>query len=188
MGAHVRRIRLNWLLLAAGATLSALAVVVSMQIHALGDRVRQAEDDRAVLSDQVEKLGGVPLVSPSPGPRGERGAPGPTGTAGARGRDGEDGRDGERGPTGPPGPAGPQGSPGPKGDPGPAVTGPPGPRGEPGEPGADGQDGKDGRDGDPGPRGEPGPPSSGWSFTYLGVTYRCTPADPGSATYTCQPQ
>ncbi|MFI6793691.1 hypothetical protein ACIBG4_40805 [Nonomuraea sp. NPDC050383] len=192
MGQHVRRLGRNWVLFAAGATLSVLAVVVSFQIHSFGERLRQAEDDRAVLSDQVERLGGVPLVSPSasPGPRGQRGQTGATGTPGVSGRPGKDGTDGTAGPTGPPGPTGPQGSPGPRGEPGETVTGPPGAQGDPGEDGQDGRDGAQGPKGDtgePGPRGDPGPPPAGWSFTYLGVTYQCEPASPGSTTYTCKP-
>nr|SAP16333.1 Phage tail fiber protein [Nonomuraea gerenzanensis] len=165
------------------AVLGALMV----QINGLAERVRQAESDRTVLTEQVKKLGGVPLVSPSPGPPGERGdagprglqgPPGPAGPTGPRGAAGQPGRDGSPGPSGPPGMQGPKGDPGEqgaRGEPGETVTGPPDPAGERGP------------QGEPGPRGEAGPPPSGWTFTYAGVTYTCTPAESGSTTYTCTP-
>jgi hypothetical protein len=197
MGVHVRRLRRNWLLVAAAAVIGVLVVVISMQIHALGEQLRQAESDSAVLSDQVKRMGGVPLVSPSAGPPGERGPvgpagqtvmgprglPGPTGPPGPAGRDGKPGKDGA---------VGLQGVPGLKGDPGATVTGPPGAKGDAGVNGKDGQDGKDGsagpkgEQGEPGPRGETGPAPSSWTFTYLGLTYQCTPDEPGSTTYTCK--
>jgi hypothetical protein len=62
------------------------------------------------------------------------------------------------------------------------VTGPPGPSGPPGAPGKDGRDGTDGKD------GTNGKPPAGWTFTYNGVTYTCSPVsgfDPDSPRYTC---
>jgi hypothetical protein len=199
MGAHVRRIRRNWVFVAAAGVIGVLVVFISIQIHALGEQLRKAEEDSHVLAEQVERMGGTPLVSPAPGPTGARGPdglpgpqgePGPTGPAGrdgAPGPTGKPGRDGSPGPTGPPGA---QGSPGPKGEPGDTVTGPPGPKGDKGEDGKDGTDGAPGpkgEQGDPGSRGEPGPPPASWTFTHLGITYRCTPTEPESTTYTCEP-
>jgi hypothetical protein len=192
-----RRPRLWLLPLVVAVVFTAVLGALMVQINELGERVRQAESDRTILSDQVERLGGTPLVSPSVGPPGERGERGeagppgqtivgPRGSPGPSGPAGRPGRDGVAGPTGPPGVAG---SPGPKGEPGESVTGPPGPRGEPG---ADGKDGVDGKDSTvPGPQGErgpAGPPPSGWTYTdHLGVTHTCTPVEPGSTTYTCKP-
>lgn len=192
MGVHVRRIRRNWLLVAAVAVIGVLVVIISIQINALGEQLRKAEEDSHALADQVEQLGGVPLVSPSPGPPGERGEPGPTGPPGAtivgpRGPAGPSGPPGRDGKDGAQGPAGAAGSPGPRGEPGETVTGPPGPRGEPGKDGADGKDSTV-----PGPQGErgpAGPPPSGWTYTdHLGFKYQCTPNEPGSTTYTCKPE
>ncbi|MGA4992969.1 hypothetical protein [Nonomuraea bangladeshensis] len=110
------------------AVLGALMV----QINGLAGRVRQAEDDRTVLTEQVERLGGVPLVSPSAGPPGRRGdmgpqgppgPAGPSGPPGPSGAAGRPGRDGSPGPTGPPGVQGPKGDAGAKGEPGATVTG-----------------------------------------------------------------
>lgn len=194
MGVHVRRIRRNWLLVAAVAVIGVLVVIISIQINALGEQLRKAEEDSHALADQVEQLGGVPLVSPSPGPPGERGEPGATGPPGQTivgprgpaGPSGRDGKDGAQGVPGVQGPAGVAGSPGPRGEPGETVTGPPGPRGEPGKDGADGKDSTV-----PGPRGETGPAGpapSGWTFEWAARTYRCTPDEPGSTHYTCKPE
>ena len=81
MGEHVRRLRRNWVLIAAACVLGVLVALISVQIHALGEQLRQAESDSAVLSDQVKRMGGVPLVSPSAGPPGERGEAGRPPTA-----------------------------------------------------------------------------------------------------------
>ncbi|MFI6296695.1 hypothetical protein ACIBEJ_34255 [Nonomuraea sp. NPDC050790] len=170
-----------WLLpLVISALFAALMIALMVQVNGLGDRLRRAETDRDLLVEQVEKLGGVPLVSPSPGPRGEQGPTGPagqtvvgprgpTGSPGPSGPPGRDGKDGASGPVGT------SGSPGPQGEPGATVTGPAGPKGEPGE---------------PGPRGESGPtgpPPASWTFTHLGLTFTCRPVEPGSATYRCDP-
>lgn len=191
---HPRRPRAWPLPLAVAVVFAAVLAGLMVQISTLGERVRQAESDRQVLSDQVKGLGGVPLVTPSAGPRGERGEAGPPGQtivgprgpAGPSGPPGRSGRDGKDGAVGPPGPQGVAGSPGPKGEPGESVTGLPGPRGEPGK---DGVDGKDSTvPGPAGPAGPPGPPPSGWTYTdTLGRTYECTPDSPGSTHFTCKP-
>jgi hypothetical protein len=198
MGEHVRRVRRNWIIIAIAGMVALLGVWASIQINALGEQLRKAEEDGQILSEQVERMGGVPLVSPSAGPPGERGEPGPPGqtivgprgSPGPSGPPGRPGRDGKDGAVGPQGPAGVAGSPGPRGEPGETVTGPPGPKGDKGADGGDGKDGPagpKGEQGDPGPRGEPGPPPTSWTFTHLGITYRCTPTEPGSTTYTCEP-
>lgn len=171
MGEHVRRVRRNWLLIAAAAVIGVLVVVISVQINALGEQLRKAESDRQVLADQVQRLGGVPMVSPSPGPRGERGEAGRAPTTAEisaavfmylREHPPSAGRAPTSGEISaavtaylkdhPParGPSGATGSPGPRGEPGETVTGPPGPAGK------DGQDGKDSTV--PGPKGDQGPP------------------------------
>jgi hypothetical protein len=183
-----RRPRLWLLPLVVAVVFTAVLGALMVQINELGERVRQAESDRTILSEQVERMGGVPLVSPSAGPPGERGdagprgfqgPPGPSGPPGPRGAAGQPGRDGAVGPTGPPGMQGPQGEAGARGEPGETVTGPPGASGPPGERGPQGE---------AGPRGEAGPPPAGWTFTHEGVTYTCGPASPGSTTYTCNPE
>lgn len=197
MGEHVRRVRRNWLIIAIAGVVALLGLWASVQINALGTQLRESEQNQQVLSDQVKHLGGVPLVSPSAGPRGERGETGPPGqtivgprgSAGPSGPPGRPGRDGKDsivpGPSGPPGVAG---SPGARGEPGATVTGPPGPRGEAGKDGADGKDGSPGPKGDKGDPGPTGPPPSGWTYTdHLGFKYRCIPDEPGSTTFTCKP-
>lgn len=151
----------------------------------LARELRTANDARDALATQVQQLGGTPVA----GPPGSRGQVGPTGPAG---------EPGDRGPMGPPGPAGepgPSGSPGASGEPG-----EPGPTGAPGDPGSAGEAGPPGAKGDPGPagpqgeqgpkgeRGEQGPAPSSWTFTYQGVTYRCTPTSDGSTKYACEQQ
>lgn len=194
MGDHVRRVRRNWLVIAGVAVVAGLALWVSILIGDLGEELRQSRQDSEILSEQVEKLGGVPLVSPSPGPPGERGPAGqtvvgPQGPQGLPGRAGKDGKDstipGPRGERGVPGVA-VTGPPGEKGEPGVSVTGPQGPKG------GDGKDGADGKDSTvPGPKGDPGPtgpPPSGWTYTDpLGRTHECTPDAPGSTHFICKP-
>jgi hypothetical protein len=102
--------------------------------------------DNAVLTEQVERLGGVPLKSPKPGPPGEAG---PSGSPGVPGASGAPGRSGVQGPSGRPGAQGERGAPGPSG-----VAGASGAPGADGQPGAQGPPGPKG---EPGPRGEPGP-------------------------------
>lgn len=76
-----RRIR-PWLLpLVASVVFAGLMVALMLQVNTFGERLRKAESDRDVLSEQVKGLGGVPLVSPSAGPRGERGEAGRPPTA-----------------------------------------------------------------------------------------------------------
>lgn len=184
-----------------------IAVPPAVGMVVIGDvrnQLSAGERDRAVLAEQVERLGGIPLVSPSPGPRGERGEPGRAPTAQeiqaavtsylaahppASGR-APTAREISAAVTAylrdnPParGPAGPSGSPGPRGEPGATVTGPPGPKGEPGKDGADGKDSTV-----PGPKGEQGdtgPPPSSWTFAIGPVTYTCRPTEPGATTYQC---
>lgn len=115
-----------------------------LQQQSVGARLRQAEADNRILSQQVRDLGGTPKVSPRPGPAGSPGVPGSPGNPGTPGRTGRTGQPGAVGPTGKTGPSGAPGASGapgvqgPKGD-----TGPAGPKGD---------------TGDQGPRGEEGPP------------------------------
>ena len=178
-----------------------------------GEAVRTLASDVRALRAQITGQGGTPVVpdpaeavedlpdraaipvTGPPGPRGERGPSGPPGSPGPPGKEGEDGQPGSPGPTGAPGRDGEDGrdgTPGRDGEDGqPGAAGPPGPqgeRGEPGPPGPQGEPGPPGEQGPPGPRGETGPPPAGWSFTYLGVTYECTPDAEGSAHYTCRPR
>lgn len=212
--------RRPWLLpLLLAVAFAAVVGGLAVEISSVRMRLDAAEKDREVLAEQVEDLGGIPLVSPSPGPQGERGEPGEsvTGPPGrpptaaeisaavsdylarhppARGRapttqeilTAVAGYLAENppaaGPKGERGEPGPSGSPGPKGEPGESVTGPPGTAGKDG---ADGKDGQEGAAGPQGEKGEAGPPPSGWTFTYLGVTYACSPVEPGSTQYSCTP-
>ncbi|HEY9375052.1 hypothetical protein [Streptomyces sp.] len=187
--------RRMWILpMAVAVVFAGLVAALMVQVASVRDQVRDAERDNAVLYDQVQRLGGVPLVSPSAGRQGERGPtgpagqtvvgprglPGPSGPPGPAGRDGKPGKDGA---------VGLQGVPGLKGDPGATVTGPPGVKGDAGADGKDGKDGSagpEGKQGEPGPRGETGPAPASWTFTYLGVTYQCTPDEAGSTSYTCK--
>jgi hypothetical protein len=148
--------------------------VLYLQQQSVGARLRQAEADNRVLAQQVRDLGGTPKVSPQPGPPGSPGPPGRPGISvtGPAGPPGPSGRPG-RTVTGPPGKPGVTVT-GPPGPPGASVTGPPGPKGDKGD------------QGDKGEKGDPGPPPSGWSFTYLGVTYQCRPVSDGSTEYTCE--
>lgn len=163
----------------------ALLVGLVVALAVLHDRVDEGERDRTELirqsrqnqdaasqnaqaaeqlHDQVERLGGnpvveprdirtpVPTVTPSPGPTGPRGAAGalgPRGGSGPRGQAGESGAPGARGPQGPQGPPGEPGAPG--------ETGPAGAPGEAGPPGEPGAQGPPGPPGPPGPQGERGP-------------------------------
>ncbi|MFI6353395.1 collagen-like protein [Streptomyces sp. NPDC050743] len=183
---------LCWLLALSGA-----AVIIWGRIAAEGHRADQyaAEADRRgsavstlagdvrALRAQVKAKGGTPVAPdptkavpnlparaqvpvPIPGP------PGPPGPSGVPGRDAPT-------ITPPPGPSGASGAPG---APGASVTGPPGPAGPSGAPGKDGRDGTDGKD------GRNGQPPAGWTFTYNGQTYTCSPVsdfDPDNPRYTC---
>ncbi|NAS22490.1 hypothetical protein GT755_12435 [Herbidospora sp. NEAU-GS84] len=171
--------RRNWPLVAIILTFITLAWYVSSQIRSLADQLQQAEEDRVVLAQQVEQLGGVPRVTPPPGPQGEPGLPGAAGEPGQPGPRGSAGPSGAPGQAGEPGPSGPSGPPG--------IQGPSGPPGERGEPGPAGERGPQGERGEQGPRGETGPPPTSWSYTWLGITYGCTPDQAGSTNYVCNP-
>ena len=124
------------------------------------------------LTDQVERLGGKPVV----GPPGEPGEPGAS-IIGSVGPQGPQGAAGNRGPKGEPGKPGKPGAQGELGAAGPA--GPPGPQGEPGPQGA---------------QGEKGERPEGWTFTdQFGRTYHCSdgeqsPGGAGDGEYGCEPQ
>jgi hypothetical protein len=100
---------------------------------------------------------------------------------------------------GPPGPSGPAGKAAPTITPSPGPTGPagadgadstvPGPAGPQGAPGADSTvPGPQGPQGERGDSGSPGSPPAGWTFTYNGVEYTCSPAsgfDESNPRYDC---
>ncbi|MFJ3957690.1 collagen-like protein [Arthrobacter sp. NPDC090010] len=134
--------------------------------------------DRA---DQVAKD-----TSPITGTKGDPGIPG---ADGINGKDGAQGPKGDTGPTGAKGATGDTGSTGSSGVAGaqgaPGAQGLPGAQGDPGAKGDKGDTGAAGAKGDPGAPGRDGAPPAGWTFTYNGVDYRCTPQPPGSTTYTC---
>lgn len=184
--ARSRRRRGNWtagvaILLAAGAL---AAVVTGFLI--MSRELESAHRDVALLTQQVENMGGTPVA----GPQGETGAAGLIGPPGATGPAGPPGPSGKPAPTITPSP-GPAGPPGPSGTPGAdsTVPGPAGPAGLDGTPGADGQPGQDGSDGANGADGEDGAPPSEWTYTDQdGNTYRCVPADdfdPDNPRYRC---
>jgi hypothetical protein len=86
------------------------------------------------------------------------------------------------GPSGPPGVAGKDSTvPGPQGPAG-ANSNVPGPAGPQGAPGQDST-----VPGPKGDKGDTGPAPTGWTFTFMGVPYNCTPNSPGSTQYSCQP-
>lgn len=184
--ARSRRRRGNWtagaaILLAAGAL---AAVVTGFLI--MSRELESAHRDVALLTQQVENMGGTPVA----GPQGETGAAGLIGPPGATGPTGPPGPSGKPAPTitPSPGPAGPPGPTGPVGPMGPAgvdstIPGPTGPAGQDGADGAPGQDGSDGTD------GKDGAPPSEWTYTDQdGREYRCTPVagfDPDHPRYHC---
>lgn len=203
---------LGWRDLVVVATAVLLGVILGLVIWAGHRRDRQIDGLSTALAaqrrqasesgqtpvarapDQVREHPERPTVKPQPGPTGPTGPAGLS-IVGAR-IDGcdlvlirEDGQEYPAGPVcGPVGSRGPSGSPGAAGSPGPSGSpgadgqdGATGPQGPAGPPGKDGQDGADGQDGQP--------PSS-WTWTYIGVTYRCTRDDgspDSSPTYTCRP-
>ena len=134
-----------------------------------GDTVPHLKDRKALsLPGPVGPMGPSGL----PGKAGKQGKAGDSGKAGADGSDGSDGSDG---------PDGADGKDGDKGDTG--DRGPAGKDGSDGKEGSTGPKGDTGAKGDQGPKGEKGDPPSGWTFSYLGITYTCTPA--GGGQYTC---
>ncbi|MGZ0231099.1 collagen-like protein [Streptomyces sp. CPS1] len=195
--AEERRWRRGDLLaVAAAVVLGAAFAWILLTIQGLNSDLRTANAARDALARQVQQLGHTPVGGP-PGSRGEPGKSivGPQGPKGDPGEPGSPGPTGSPGPSGSPGKtgnAGPDGSPGPSGSPGPTgavgapgqqgEAGPQGPAGEPGPAGPAGKDGQDGKD------GADGKPPAGWTFTYLGATYTCSPAadfDQADPRYDC---
>lgn len=126
------------------------------RINSANERADVNEAGVAALADQVEGLGGTPVVTPEDLP--EAGADGLPGNDGDDGADGADGADGTNGVDGVDGTDGTDGDPGATGASG--TDGGAGASGTPGEPGAPGSDGAAGAMGEPGPagpQGEPGP-------------------------------
>lgn len=155
-------------------TLSGDVRILREQVKAAGGTPQAPDPSRAVDELDQRTRVPVPVAGPS-GPQGEPGKPGAT-------------------PTPSPGPPGPTGPPGDDGDDStvPGADGSPGVPGSdstvPGPDGAPGRDGRDGTDGDDGQDGADGSPPAGWTFTYGGVTYTCSPVDPldkAAPRYTC---
>ncbi|MGA5076266.1 collagen-like protein [Streptomyces griseoincarnatus] len=147
------------------STLAGDVRVLRAQVQASGATPKAPDPSAAV--DDLDERTRVPVPVPGPrGPKGDPGRPAPTimPSPGPQGPPGQDGEDSTV-----PGPAGPAGAPG-------ADSTVPGPSGPPGRDGRDGQAGEDGQ------------PPAGWTFTYGGVTYTCTPAeefDPDAPRYQC---
>jgi hypothetical protein len=141
-----------WVAVVAGAIATSVVVVMVLgfsdkaedRARRNEERLEQAEVGIAALAEQVESLGGKPVVEPGdingdivaiPGPKGDKGdtgapgapgadgapgAPGAPGADGAPGSDGADGTAGATGSAGEAGEAGAEGQPGTPGVPGPA--------------------------------------------------------------------
>jgi hypothetical protein len=208
--AQERRWRRGDLLVITGALVVGTAFAwIVLSVQGLTHELHTANEARDQLARQVQQLGEQPIAGP-PGSRGEPGdsVRGPKGDPGEPGSPGESGEPGSAGPSGSPGRPGEAGEVGEDGKPGspgePGSDGDPGTDGAPGSDGAPGADGSDGDPGPPGPQGEPGPAGpqgptgergeqgpagpqpSGWTFTYRGATYTCTPDGEGSSHYTCR--
>lgn len=194
----------------AAAKDQALAQVAELdqQRSELLNQAKEAEPaEKDQLIDQAQALTETSKTVVERGAQGERGPAGPPGPPGVsivgpRGADGPPGPAGAAGPQGPPGaqgPAGPSGPRGPAGDAGESVAGPPGapgaqgpagpagPEGPAGAPGADGAPGPAGPPGPQGPQGETGPAPASFTIEGRGPTLTCTPSQPGSLDYVCQP-
>lgn len=133
------------------------------RINTATDRADANEAGVAALAEQVEDLGGTPVITPSDipanGTDGEDGEPGPQGDTGPAGEDGEDGENGRTGAVGADGGTGAAGTAGEPGEPGSdGAAGAAGADGAPGEPGPAGPAGAQGEVGPAGPRGEQGVP------------------------------
>lgn len=166
-----RRRALVWA--AAAVLLLCLAGASVYFVLRLGDlqgQVDAAQTDAGRLADQVEQLGGTPVVEPAA--PGVRGADGRDGVDGVDGRDGQDGRDGRDGQPGDDGSDGEPGRAGTDGQPGvtpPCMAEPAQCRGVDGQPGA------------PGPAGPAGPPGPTCppGYTAESRSYDPTPLTPG---------
>ena len=135
-----------------------------LEIRDVHDRLRQAQRDSQTLAQQVRDLGGVPKVTPQPGPSGAPGQPGRSGQPGSNGRAGQSGANGQ------PGKSGQSGAPGAVG-----ASGPPGAKGDTGSKGDAGEQGPKGDQGDP---GSPGPTCpDGYHTTHTTVVTVGAPQD-----------
>lgn len=164
-----------WLLVVIGGVTSGITTAVLLGIAS--DTARTKDDVRtnelaiAALVEQVESLGGEPVVQPDQLDQQSNivVVPGPPGPRGIDGKDGAAGIPGASGPAGETGAAGIPGTPGAGGQ-----TGDQGPQGPIGEQGS------------PGPQGEPGPATSAFSITILGETFICADPD-GNGEFGCHP-
>lgn len=167
------------------ATLGLLVILGSLalsfvliQIGNIAEENKELRSTAQTLQRQVEDLGGIPVVTPEPGPTGEAGPPGPKGDQGFPG------------PQGVPGPVGPQGPDGLTGVAG--QVGPSGQNGTDGTSGADGQTGPQGPQGDSGPqgpageRGPQGPAGQNGTDGRTPTHMTCTPTSGvGSSSWDC---
>lgn len=156
------------LVLAAGLSL------LLIQVMRVSEENDQLENSAESLAQQVEDMGGQPVIRPEDlrqGPRGEQGDRGP------RGPRGPEGDRGPRGPAGERGPIGPQGS---QGD-----TGSEGERGPQGEAGSEGDQGPQGEQGPAGPQGETGPQGPPGADGRTPAEMTCTRTEPLGDTYEC---
>lgn len=173
-------------------------------IHAKDALIQQLSESNDALRDQLLEADLQPVAPPAeeiadaypaatsgpPGEKGERGFAGQNATPDMVSLAVElycavhNDCTGEPGAAGPPGAVGTQGPPGEsiQGPPGDTITGPPGADGAPGAPGADGAPGAPGAD------GAAGQPPVSWTYSALGMDYRCDRVpdfDPSAPRYTC---
>jgi len=168
-----------WVAVIAGAIATSLVAMLAFRgvdrASANEDRIAALEASATALAEQVESLGGEPVVTPEEIGGNVVPVPGPAGPEGPQGKTGPPGDPGPVGPMGPPGEIGATGATGDTG-----ATGATGSEGDPGEPGAPGTEG---------PAGAPGPPGSGptsFTFQFREVTFVCTDPE-GDGTYDCHP-
>lgn len=139
----VRKLKWPVLLIPLVVLVASLLSSLLIQVGKVAEENKKLRETSQTLQQQIEDMGGHPVVEAIPGEEGPRGKPGPPG------RDGQDGERGPRGPQGEPGEDGEPGPPGKDGKPGPqgpqGEQGPPGPQGERGPAGPPGPAGKDGR-------------------------------------------
>lgn len=123
----VRKLKWPVLLIPLVVLVASLLSSLLIQVGKVAEENKKLRETSQTLQQQIEDMGGRPVVEVIPGEEGPRGKPGPPGR---NGQDGEPGPPGKDGKPGPQGPQGEQGPPGPQGERGPA--GPPGPAGKDG--------------------------------------------------------
>ena len=140
----VRKLKWPVLLIPLVVLVASLLSSLLIQVGKVADENKKLRETSQVLQQQIEDMGGHPVIEVIPGDEGPRGKPGPPGRDGQDGEPGPRGLQGEPGEDGEPGPPGEDGKPGPQGPQGPqGEQGPPGERGPKGERGPQGPPGKD---------------------------------------------